>query len=170
MVISFLRESRWGAALLTLVRLYLGFIWLISGFKNMTKIYDVSWYIKSAIANPVTGTNGDAIYGWYIAFLKSVALPNVKIFNFIIPISEFLIGLGLIVGCLTTLAAFTGFLMHSAFFLSGTVSSHPIDLLLVVIILIAGYNAGRYGLDKWVIPYLRTTFFDKGELSAILRP
>jgi thiosulfate dehydrogenase (quinone) large subunit len=49
--------------------------------------------------------------------------------------------------------------LNYAFFLAGTVSSNPIDLFLGAIILFAGYNAGRYGLDNWVVPFFRKRVF-----------
>ncbi|MBB6284928.1 hypothetical protein HNR34_003324 [Geobacillus subterraneus] len=45
--------------------------------------------------------------------------------------------------------------MNFAFMFSGTTSTNPQMELLTVLILVAGANAGRYGLDHWVLPYLR---------------
>jgi thiosulfate dehydrogenase [quinone] large subunit len=39
------------------------------------------------------------------------------------------------------------------------------DILLGVFILTAGYNAGRIGLDRWVIPFIRKTSF-KGKRTV----
>jgi thiosulfate dehydrogenase [quinone] large subunit len=107
----------------------------------------------------VKGPDGAMVYGWYVDFLKHFALPNVDIFNTIVPLGEFLIGLGLILGCLTTAAMFFGLVMNFSFFLAGTVSHIPTDLFLGAIILFSGYNAGRIGLDRWVIPFIRKTAF-----------
>ena len=27
--------------------------------------------------------------------------------------------------------------------------------MMIIFLIVAGYNAGRYGLDRWVIPFLR---------------
>ena len=83
------------------------------------------------------------VYGWYVNFLESFALPNIDVFNFIVPWGETLIGLGLMLGCLTTAAMFFGLVMNFSFFLAGTVSHNPTDIFLGFIILTAGYNAGR---------------------------
>jgi thiosulfate dehydrogenase [quinone] large subunit len=61
----------------------------------------------------------------------------------------------LILGCLTTAAAFFGLVMNFSYVMAGTVSTNPLCILLGVIIIAAGYNAGRIGLDHWVIPFLR---------------
>ena len=54
---------------------------------------------------------------------------------------------------------FFGLVMNFAFFLAGTVSHIPTDLFIGAIILFSGYNAGRIGLDRWVIPFIRKTAF-----------
>jgi thiosulfate dehydrogenase [quinone] large subunit len=93
-------------------------------------------------------------------------MPNIELFNFIVPLGEFLVGLGLILGCLTTAAVFFGLVMNFSFFLAGTVSHNPTDIFLGGIILFAGYNAGRYGLDRYVVPFMRKTFNKKGVAAA----
>ncbi|MBU9710189.1 Crp/Fnr family transcriptional regulator, partial [Bacillus tamaricis] len=67
-------------------------------------------------------------------------------------------------GVLTTAAAFFGIMMNFAFMFAGTISSNPWMLLLTVFILAAGYNAGRIGGDRWVMPYIKETVF-KGKFS-----
>ncbi|WP_456276378.1 DoxX family protein [Bacillus sp. AK128] len=155
MVVNFIRTHKISAYILTAIRLFLGFAWLTTGWGKLTGGgFDATGYLKGAIANPVAGPNG-IVYGWYVTFLENVALPNVAIFNFIVPLGEFLVGLGLILGCFTTAAAFFGVLMNFAFVLAGTVSQNPTDILMGMIIMVAGYNAGRYGLDRWVLPMIK---------------
>jgi thiosulfate dehydrogenase (quinone) large subunit len=153
---NFLRENKISAALLTVIRLYLGYAWFTAGLHKLTGGFDAAGFLKGAVANPVKGPDGSMVYSWYVDFLNTFALPNVDLFNFIIPWGELLVGLGLMLGCLTTAAMFFGLVMNFAFFLAGTVSHNPTDIFLGFIILAAGYNAGRFGLDYWVVPFLRT--------------
>ncbi|WP_462408573.1 DoxX family membrane protein [Neobacillus sp. Marseille-QA0830] len=152
---KFLRENKYAAIILTVLRLYLGYSWFTGGIGKLTGGFDASGFLKGAIANPVKGPDGAVVFGWYVDFLKGIALPNVHVFNFIVPWGETLIGLGLILGCLTTAAMFFGLFMNFMFFLAGTVSHNPRDIFLGFIILTAGYNAGRIGLDRWVVPFIR---------------
>ena len=145
---KFLRENKVSAIILTVIRLYLGYSWFTAGLGKLTGGFNASGYLKGAIANPVKGPDGALVFGWYVDFLKGFALPNIDIFNFVVPWGETLIGLGLLLGCLTTAAAFFGLMMNFAFFLAGTVSHNPRDIILGFIILTAGYNAGRIGLDR----------------------
>ncbi|MEH7418384.1 DoxX family protein [Neobacillus drentensis] len=153
---KFLRENKIASYILTVLRLYLGYSWFTAGLGKLTSGgFDASGFLKGAIANPVKGPDGAVVFGWYVDFLKHIALPNVDVFNVIVPWGETLIGLGLILGCLTTAAMFFGLVMNFTFFLAGTVSHNPRDIFLGFIILTAGYNAGRIGLDRWVVPFFR---------------
>jgi uncharacterized membrane protein YphA (DoxX/SURF4 family) len=156
MFMNFLRENKIAAGILTVLRLYLGYSWFTAGLGKLTGGgFDASGFLKGAIANPVKGPDGNMVYSWYVNFLESFALPNIDTFNFIVPWGETLIGLGLLLGCLTTAAMFFGLVMNFSFFLAGTVSHNPTDIFLGFIILTAGYNAGRIGLDRWVVPFIR---------------
>jgi len=158
---SFLRENKIAAGLLAVLRVYLGYAWMTAGWGKITGGFDASGFLKGVTANPVMGPDGAVVYGTYVSFLKGVALPNVGLFNVLVPWGEFLVGLGLILGCLTTAAMFFGVLMNFAFLLAGTVSHNPTDILMGVIILAAGFNAGRYGLDYYVVPFIRKAIFKK---------
>ncbi|MEH7179190.1 DoxX family membrane protein [Neobacillus vireti] len=163
---TFLRENRISAAILTIIRLYLGYAWFTAGYGKLTGGFDASGYLKNAVANPVKGPDGSMVYSWYVNFLESFALPNIDVFNFIVPWGELLIGLGLMLGCLTTAAIFFGLVMNFSFFLAGTVSHNPTDIFLGFVILTAGFNAGRYGLDYWVVPFIRKTINKKSTNNA----
>lgn len=151
----FLRENKVAAGILTVIRLYLGFSWMTAGWGKITGGFDAAGYLNNAVNNPVKGPDGNMVYSWYVSFLEGFAIPNIGVFNFLVPWGEFLVGLGLLLGCLTTAAMFFGLVMNFSFFLAGTVSHNPTDIFLGFIILAAGYNAGRYGLDHWVVPYFR---------------
>lgn len=164
MFIKFLRENKIAAGILTIIRLFLGYSWFTSGFGKLTGGgFDASGFLTNAVTNPIMGPDGGAVYGWYTSFVEGFALPNVGLFNVLVPIGETLVGLGLILGCLTTAAAFFGVLMNFCFLLAGTISHNPTDILLGMIIMIAGANAGYYGLDRWVLPYVRKAIFKKEE-------
>ncbi|MEH7417274.1 DoxX family membrane protein [Neobacillus drentensis] len=156
MVVDWLRHNKIASGILTVLRLYLGYNWLAAGWGKLAGgEFDASGFLKGAIANPVKGPDGTVVFGWYVDFLKQVALPNVHVFNTVIPAGEFLVGLGLLLGCLTTAAMFFGLLMNFSYLFAGAISSNPMDILFGGIILFAGFNAGKIGLDRWVIPFIR---------------
>ncbi|MFO1442504.1 DoxX family protein [Bacillus sp. Bva_UNVM-123] len=163
-----LRENNIVAGILTVIRIYLGWHWLTAGWGKITGGFDAGGFLAGAVANPVA--KGEAlVYPTYVKFLESFAVPNAEVFNFLIPWGEFLVGLGLILGCLTTYAAFFAMVMNFSFLFAGTVSSNPFDIMLAIFIAVSGYNAGKFGLDRYVTPYLRKLFNkgkDKGQIVS----
>lgn len=160
-VTCFLFNDTRSAAIWLIIRIYLGWAWLQAGFH---KIFDDAWtgknagaavsgYLKGAIEKAST-TND--VPGWYALFLEYVCLPNAKIISFLVAFGEVLVGLGLIVGLFTAIAAFFGALMNVAFLFAGTVSTNPRLLLLEILILLAWKVAGWYGLDRWALLKLGT--------------
>jgi thiosulfate dehydrogenase (quinone) large subunit len=157
MLVKFLRENTISAALFAALRIFLGYQWMTAGFHKITGGFDASGFLKGAIANPVKGPDG-VVYGGWVSFLESFAIPNADLFNVLVPWGEFLVGLGLILGCLTTAAAFFGVVMNFAFMFSGTISHNPTDIIMGVLIMVAGYNAGKFGLDHIVVPFFHKRF------------
>ncbi|WP_075981169.1 DoxX family protein [Bacillus massilinigeriensis] len=153
MFVKFFRENVIASALLLVARLYLGYEWMNAGIHKLTGGFDASGFLKGALA----GASGDHpnVQGWWAAFLENFAIPNADLFSTLIPIGETLVGLGLILGCLTTAAAFFAAVMNFSFLFSGTVSTNAQMVLLTVFILVAGANAGRFGLDYYVMPFIR---------------
>lgn len=156
MIMNWLRESKYAAGFLTIVRLYLGWAWITGGWGKLTgeKAFDATGFLTKAVEKPVM--KGEAlIYPTYTGFIENFALPNIKLFNFLVPWGEFLIGLGLLLGALTTAAVFFGMLMNFMFMFAGTISTNPWMVMLSIFILAAGANAGKFGADYYLLPYLK---------------
>ena len=157
MFTNWLRENKMAMWLLTALRLYLGYDWMTHGWKKLSAGgFDASGFINGAITKS-TG-EGATVQGWWGSFLEHFALPNVDLFNFLVPLGEFLVGVGLLLGCFTTFAAIMALVMNFAFLFSGTVSTNAQLVLLQIFIVVAGFNAAKVGLDYWVIPYVRKFF------------
>jgi len=143
MFTKFWQNHNVATGILTVLRVWLGYHWLTAGWGNAASL--------------ATGDH-PAVAGWWAAFLENFAIPNAALFDVLIPYGEFLVGLGLLVGALTRSAAFFGLVMNMAFLLSGTVSTNPTMLIVSVLILVAGYNAGKLGsCDKHHLFRLRWT-------------
>jgi thiosulfate dehydrogenase [quinone] large subunit len=164
-----------------LVRLYVGYEWLSAGWEKLTG-YSLfgeaqkggAWVFTGhegiAIKGFVTGALAQAggphpaVQGWYAWFLQHVVLPNAGIFAYTVTFGEVLIGLGLIVGCLTGISAFFGLFMNLNFLLAGTVSINPILGVLAILLVLAWRIAGYYGVDRYLLPLLGTPW--TGSLAA----
>lgn len=156
-----------------IVRLYVGYEWLSAGFEKLTG-YSLfgeaqksgAWvfnahagaamkgFASGALAQ-ATGAH-PAVQGWYAWFLQNVVVPNATVFAYVITFGEVLVGLGLIVGCLTGIAAFFGVFMNLNFMLAGAVSINPVIGVLAIFLVLAWRIAGLYGVDSYLLPLLGT--------------
>jgi thiosulfate dehydrogenase [quinone] large subunit len=153
MFVQFLRNNVYIANLLTALRLYLGWIWIQAGFKKITGGFDATGFLNGAIKKSVG--ERPAVQAWWADFLNDFAIPYVGFFNVLVPWGEFLVGLGLILGTFTTFAVLMGAVMNFSYMFSGTISTNPQMVIFEMILLVAGFNAARIGLDHWIIPFVR---------------
>ncbi|HUY62370.1 MAG TPA: DoxX family membrane protein [Candidatus Paceibacterota bacterium] len=151
-----------------LVRLYVGWEWLSAGWE---KFQNPAWFGSSAGAalngfvQGALGKTGGAhpdVQSWYAAFLQSTVLPHLVVWSNAVAIGEFLVGLGLIFGVLTGIAAFFGLFMNLNYLLAGTVSLNPILFTLSVGLVLAWRVAGYYGGDRYVLPLLHRSLRPRG--------
>ncbi|HYM51721.1 MAG TPA: DoxX family protein [Candidatus Limnocylindrales bacterium] len=169
-----------------IVRLYLGYEWLTAGWEKMTGTsINITSFGKSVGGAWVFGPNdGAAIAGfakhaaslstgahpavqsWYANFLTSFVVPNSTFFAYVVTFGEVLVGLGLIVGALTGIAAFFGIVMNLNYLLAGAVSTNPILGVLALFVILAWRIAGYYGVDRYLLPYLGTPWTGRLPVST----
>ena len=159
-MIQFLRQNKVAMWILTVIRVYLGWLWVQDGWEKLTTKggFHAEGLIMGAIkqGTPVPGAKPYS-YPWFLDFLKATTNHghDASFFNFLVPWGEFLVGLGLIFGTLTLAALFFGLIMNFTYLLSGVVSVNPTYVLLSFILLMGGFNSAKIGLDFWVTPFLR---------------
>ncbi|KRM92620.1 DoxX family membrane protein [Liquorilactobacillus cacaonum] len=154
-MVKWLRSSNVSSIVLAIIRVYLGVLWLMTGIEKVSG-FTAEKFISAAIKNPVLDPTGQAAYGWFSVILKNFVAPNIGIFNFLVVWGEIFIGLGLIFGAFTTTATFFALMMNFSYLLAGSISVNPKYIFLEFIILVAGYNAGKIGFDRFIIPFIRT--------------
>ncbi|MCM3634413.1 DoxX family membrane protein [Paenibacillus camelliae] len=154
-MLKFWRENKYAAIIVAVVRIILGYQWIKGGWGKVTGGgFDATGFMTNAINNPVA-KGDEVLYPLYNGFIENVALPMVDVINVIVPWGELLVGIGLITGILTLPAAFFGLLMNFMFMFAGTVSTNPLLVLLGFIVMLAAGNAGRFGGDYFVAPWLK---------------
>jgi len=157
------REHVVSGGIFTILRIWLGVKWLTSGWGKITadEPFNPSGYFMGALAEAnVTGDNPVVLPFW-AWFLENIAVPNAELFGFLVSWGEVLVGLGLIIGCLTIPAIWGGMLMNMAFLLSGTTKTNPIMFTVGIILLWSSVAAWKYGADRWIIPFLKSKFGKK---------
>lgn len=173
-VSRFLFSSTHSAWIWLIIRVYVGYQWLVAGWgKVNSEVWTGSQagtalegFIRGAIGKASTGGDHSDVAGWYASFLEQAVLPNTTLFSYFVAFGELLVGLGLIVGLLTGIAAFFGSFMNVCFLFAGTLSTNPILFILATWLVLAWKVAGWYGLDRWALPWLGTPWNRKSSVTV----
>ncbi len=150
------------AWLFVIIRVYLGWQWLTSGWGKAT---NPSWvengealkgFWARAITIPEQGRPPIA-FDWYRDFITYM-LNNewYTWFGKLVAYGEILVGVALIVGAFVGIAAFFGALMNWNFIMAGAASTNAVLFTLAIILMLAWKVAGWYGLDRVLLPFLGT--------------
>ncbi|HEY3208389.1 MAG TPA: DoxX family protein [Actinomycetota bacterium] len=162
------RITRWlfastGSAWIWLiVRLYLGYEWAHAGYEKvfqdhwLTDTAPLKGFVGFALKGAAQGPHSSVNYGWYAAFLRWVGGSGAGIMSKVIALGELAIGIALILGLFTGIAAFLAGMLSMSFGLAGVAGVNPVFFLGEVLLVLAWRNAGYVGLDRWVLPALGT--------------
>jgi thiosulfate dehydrogenase (quinone) large subunit len=157
-ITQFLFASKYMAVVWTVVRIYLGWLWLSAGWGKVMNPNWVGANAGAAVGGYLRGALGRAqgdtpsVAPWYAWLIENVFLPNAVLMSYLVAFGEVLVGAALIVGFLVGLSAFFGGVMNTSFLLAGTLSTNPIMFILATWLVLAWRVAGYYGLDYWVLP------------------
>jgi thiosulfate dehydrogenase (quinone) large subunit len=174
-----------GAAWIWLVvRLYIGYEFLHAGWGKLTGAEGGTWHWAWTFTNAswlrdhgaalngfvgyvtspamVKGPNAANNFGWYQSYLHWVG-SNSAFMSYVVTFGEILVGVGLIFGCLTGIAAFFGVMLNVSFGLAGIAGVNPEMVVLGMLLILAWRNAGYIGLDRYVLPALGTPW-EKGRV------
>lgn len=145
-----------------IIRLYVGYEWVVAG---LAKVKNPVWVgakagvaVKGFLIGAVAKASGahPDVSGWYADFINNFALHHVVFFSYLVSYGELLVGIALILGIFTGVAAFFGTFMNLNYLFAGTVSVNPLLLLLQLFLILAWRTAGWIGVDQYLLPKLGT--------------
>lgn len=159
-VARFLRRAKDAAPFYLGIRLFLGYEWIDSA---RGKLGESAWmqtgealrtYWERAVQVPAQG-RPPISYPAYRSFIQYM-LDNewYTWFAKLVAIGELLIGIGLLVGGLTAIAALFGLLMNFSFVYAGSASTNPTLIILGAVIIYGWRVAGWWGADRLLLPLL----------------
>jgi thiosulfate dehydrogenase (quinone) large subunit len=173
---EYLFQSRLASWFWLVWRVFIGWEWLEAGWH---KFNDPAWmstpfpgivgFWTRSVAVPATGRPPITYDPWRELIQLLIDTHAETWLSYLIVFGEIAIGLGLILGALTGIAAFFGSTLNLFFLLSGTVSTNPFMLLVAFFMVLAWKNAGYIGLDYWLLPRLGVPW-DRSQYAADRAP
>ena len=159
---SLFGNTRW-AWIWLIARLYVGYMWLTSGWG---KLNNPAWtqtgeilkgFWQRAVVIPDAPARPAIAFGWYRTFIQALLdSGSYTWFSRLVVAGEIMVGIALILGVFTGIAAFFGGFMNWNFMMAGTASVSPVLFTLSILIILAWKIAGWWGLDRWLLPLLGT--------------
>ena len=150
------------------LRIWLGYQW----FEASThKLSNPAWVVTgdalkgfwtNAVKVSAETGKGPITFDWYRSFLQFM-LDNQAYtwFAKLVAYGEVLIGIALILGIFTGIAAFFGGFMNFNFMLAGSASTNPLLFVIAVSLIMAWKVAGYFGADYFLLRFLGTPWHGK---------
>ena len=146
-----------------IARVYVGYSWLDSG---LGKVSNPAWvqtgaalkgFWERAVVVPEAPARPVIAFDWYRTFIQSLLdSGSYTWFAKLVVAGEILIGVALILGLFTGIAAFFGGFMNWNFMMAGTASINPVLFSISIFLILAWKTAGWWGLDRFILPLLGT--------------
>ncbi len=160
--VQWLLNDRRAAWLWLVVRVWLGWQWIQAAEHKIT---DPAWvqtgaalkgFWSNIVVVPETGRPPIA-FDWYRNFIQYLLNAEVYVwFGKVVAYGELLVGIALILGAFTGIAAFFGAFMNWNFMMAGSASTNPVLFTAAVVLILAWKVAGYIGLDYFLLPWLGT--------------
>lgn len=154
------------------LRIYLGWQWLNSGlgkFENPMWVQTgeaLKGFWERIVVIPETGRPA-ITYDWYRAFIQGMLDAQAYTwFAKLVVYGELLVGIALILGAFTGIAAFFGGFMNFNFMLAGSASTNPLLFVIAVGLILAWKVSGYFGADYFLLRWIGTPW--RGRREAVI--
>jgi NADH:ubiquinone reductase (H+-translocating) len=147
------------------IRLFLGYSWLMEGWKKLSEGWMTNAMLAGKAADGETSASatetGEKVFriiaehtpGWYAWIAETIVIPNAMFFQIMIVLTEIGIGLALISGTFTFFAAIAAIGLNLNFLLSTGLYPESWWYIPAALCMLGG--AGRaFGVDHYLMPYL----------------
>jgi thiosulfate dehydrogenase [quinone] large subunit len=145
-----------------IIRIWVGYKWIDAGLHKISNPawvengFAVKGFWENAVLIPEAGRPAIA-FDWYRGFLQF--LLDAEAYTWLAPMiayGEMLVGIALILGAFTGIAAFFGALMNWNFMMAGSASTNPVLFVAAIGLILAWKVAGNIGLDYYLLRWIGT--------------
>jgi len=151
--LQWLARSRVMAPIWTAMRIWLGIMWIQAGDAKLWGAENPAFMHNGGAGVAGFATHGTSAYTWWHHFLTGFVVPNAGWIGVLVAVAEFAIGIGLVLGLFTRLAALGSLALLFTYVMSGTASVCAFYALFAIVILATWRTSGWLGADGVIAGY-----------------
>jgi thiosulfate dehydrogenase (quinone) large subunit len=174
-IAQFLFSDTRMAWLWLIIRVLLGWAWIQAA---LDKLGNPAWmqtgaalqeFWTRAVQIPESG-RPPITFDWYRNFIQGMLdAGSYTWFAKVVTFGELIVGIMLITGTFVGIAAFLAAFMNWNYIMAGSASSNGLFGLAAVLLILAWKTAGYYGLDRFILPRLGTSWQDAPQTKTVAR-
>jgi thiosulfate dehydrogenase [quinone] large subunit len=147
------QRSKLAALVWNAMRIWLGVMWLQAGIAKIWGAENSAFMHNGGAGVAGFASHATAAYSWWGTFLHSFVVPNAGWIGVLVAVSEFAIGVALVLGFLTPLACVGSLLLLFTYVMSGTASVCAFYALFAIVILTMWRTSSWIGVDGLISGY-----------------
>jgi len=152
-VLQFLASSKVMAVGWLAMRVWLGIMWMQAGWAKLFGAENAYFLHNNGAGVAGFAAHGVPAYSWWGSFLHSFVVPNAGWLGVFIAFAEFAVGLGLVLGLFTRVAALGSLALLFTYVMSGTASVCAFYALFAIVILATWKTSSWIGADGLIAGY-----------------
>jgi thiosulfate dehydrogenase [quinone] large subunit len=151
--LAWLGRSKNMAIVWTAMRVWLGIMWIQAGVAKLWGAENPAFLHNNGAGVAGFAAHGVPAYSWWGSFLHGFVVPNAGWIGILVAVAEFAIGVALVLGLFTPVAALGSLLLLFTYVMSGTASVCAFYALFSVVLLATWRTSGWIGVDGLIAGY-----------------
>jgi thiosulfate dehydrogenase [quinone] large subunit len=147
------KESKFLAVGWLAMRVWLGIMWIQAGWAKLFGAENPYFLHHNGAGVAGFAAHGTPAYTWWGSFLHGFVVPNAGAIGVLVAVAEFAIGVALVAGLFTRIAALGSLALLFTYVMSGTASVCAFYALFAIVILATWRTSSWIGVDGLVRGY-----------------
>ena len=148
-----LKGSKLAALVWTGMRVWLGVMWIQAGSAKIWGAEAAGFLHNNGAGVAGFAAHGTPAYSWWGSFLHGFVVPNAGPLGVLIAVAEFSIGVALVAGLFTRIAALGSLALLFTYVMSGTASVCAFYAAIAIVILVMWRTSSWIGIDGLISAY-----------------
>jgi thiosulfate dehydrogenase [quinone] large subunit len=150
---EWLKQSKVAAVVWLAMRVWLGIMWIQAGWAKLWGAENSAFLHHDGSGVAGFAAHGKPAYTWWGSFLHSFVVPNSGWIGILVAVAEFAIGIALVAGIFTRVAALGSLALLFTYVMSGTASVCAFYALFAIVILTMWRTSSWIGFDGVLANY-----------------